>query len=114
MSPRKEHTKMSEENIKRMSLEEAILHESEDRTDWGRLRREQANGVEPEKDPGEAEFDWSKARVVIPSGKTQISVRLDNDVLAFFKAQGRGYQTRINAVLRIYMEAQQNAASRRE
>ena len=43
----------------------------------------------------------------MPPAKAAISLRLDTDVLAFFKAQGRGYQTRINAVLRRYMEAQQ-------
>lgn len=35
--------------------------------------------------------------------KTAISIRLDDDVLAFFKAEGPGYQRRINAVLRSYM-----------
>jgi uncharacterized protein (DUF4415 family) len=39
-------------------------------------------------------------------GKQQVTVRLDRDVLAFFKQGGRGYQTRINAVLRAFMEAQ--------
>ena len=37
--------------------------------------------------------------------KAAISLRLDADVLDWFKAQGGGYQTRINAVLRAYMEA---------
>lgn len=56
--------------------------------------------------PQEFDVDWSKARLVIPEPKTPVSIRLDPEVLAFFKAQGRGYQTRINAVLRAYMEAQ--------
>jgi uncharacterized protein (DUF4415 family) len=37
--------------------------------------------------------------------KEQLTIRLDGDVLAWFKSQGRGYQTRINALLRAYMEA---------
>lgn len=37
--------------------------------------------------------------------KVQVTLRLDNDVLEWFKAQGRGYQTQINALLRAYMEA---------
>jgi uncharacterized protein (DUF4415 family) len=37
--------------------------------------------------------------------KAAISLRLDADVLAWFRAQGAGYQTRVNAVLRAYMEA---------
>lgn len=51
------------------------------------------------------EIDWSKAEWVIPEPKAAISIRLDADVLAFFKAGGAGYQSRINAVLRSYMKA---------
>ena len=40
-----------------------------------------------------------------PSGKEAISIKLDRDVLRFFRQEGRGYQTRINAVLRSYMQA---------
>ncbi len=53
------------------------------------------------------------ARAVIRRGlkplpkKEQLTLRLDSDVLAWFKAQGRGYQTRINELLRAYMEAHQ-------
>jgi uncharacterized protein (DUF4415 family) len=41
--------------------------------------------------------------------KQAISIKLDDDVLAFFRKQGRGYQTRINAVLRRYMQAYRKA-----
>ncbi|MHB8908545.1 MAG: BrnA antitoxin family protein [Syntrophales bacterium] len=42
-----------------------------------------------------------------PGKKKQITLRLDPDVVEFFKAGGRGYQSNINAALRRYMEAQQ-------
>jgi uncharacterized protein (DUF4415 family) len=42
-----------------------------------------------------------------------LTLRLDEDVIAFFKAQGRGYQTRMNAVLRAYMLAWQGGALER-
>jgi BrnA antitoxin of type II toxin-antitoxin system len=48
---------------------------------------------------------WRHAQVVVPPGKTSIHLRVDTDVLASFKAQGRGHLTRMNAVLRAYMEA---------
>ena len=99
---------MNKENIKRITLEDAIRRKGEGMTDWERLRREEAAGIEPEKDPDEGEFDWSRAQVTMPRPKQAISVRLDADVLEFFKSQGRGYQTRINAVLRSYMKAQQS------
>ena len=43
-----------------------------------------------------------------PQIKKAVSIRLDQDVLDFFKAAGRGYQTRINAILRSYMEARKS------
>ena len=46
------------------------------------------------------------------SRKSQLTLRLDSDVLAWFKGQGRGYQTRINALLRAYMEAHREQAKR--
>ena len=41
--------------------------------------------------------------------KEAISIKLDDDILSFFRRQGRGYQTRINAVLRRYVQAQRKA-----
>jgi uncharacterized protein (DUF4415 family) len=49
---------------------------------------------------------WKNARVVMPTPKKLTSFRLDPDVLSWFKATGKGYQTRMNAVLRSYVEAQ--------
>lgn len=48
---------------------------------------------------------WAKAELRPPLTKSAISIRLDEDILAWFKAQGKGYQSRINAVLRAYYEA---------
>jgi uncharacterized protein (DUF4415 family) len=51
---------------------------------------------------------WREAVVRLPPpGKTSIHLRLDRDVLAWFKGQGDGHLSRMNAVLRSYMEAQQ-------
>nr|WP_246754504.1 BrnA antitoxin family protein [Bradyrhizobium diazoefficiens] len=58
-------------------------------------------------DPDWAEFkdvDWSDAVLVMPPKKKAISIRVDEDVLDFFKREGDGYQRRINAVLRSYMQ----------
>ncbi len=54
---------------------------------------------------------WKQANVVYPEGpKKQITVRLDADMVEWFRNQGRGYQTRMNAVLRSYYEAYKNAS----
>ena len=50
--------------------------------------------------------DFFKKAVVWPGPKKQVTLRLDPDVLEFFRSQGKGYQSRINAVLRKYVEAQ--------
>ena len=52
----------------------------------------------------DSEF-FEKGELRLPKTKPLISIRLDSDVLEWFKSQGAGYQTRINAVLRMYMEA---------
>lgn len=51
---------------------------------------------------------WQNARLVVPegAGKSLVSFRVDNDVLAWFKAKGKGHLSRMNAVLRAYMEGQ--------
>lgn len=52
-------------------------------------------------------IDWSVAEVIVPPKKHAISIRLDEDLIGFFKAEGPGYQRRINAVLRGYMRQRQ-------
>ena len=49
---------------------------------------------------------FRKAKIVLPKPKQAVSIRLDQDVMDWFKRHGSGYQTRINAVLRAYVEAQ--------
>ena len=48
---------------------------------------------------------WANAKVVMPKKKEQISIKIDRDVLEFFRKDGPGYQTRMNAVLRSFVEA---------
>jgi uncharacterized protein (DUF4415 family) len=55
-----------------------------------------------------SDAEWAAGEVTRPT-KIPIAMKLDNDVLNWFKGNGKGYQTRINTVLRKYMEAQQKA-----
>ena len=60
--------------------------------------------------PATYAVDWKRPGSLIPEeNKRQITLRIDADVLAFFKTTGRRYQTRMNAVLRSYMNTQQQA-----
>jgi uncharacterized protein (DUF4415 family) len=65
----------------------------------------------PEAESLGADF-WMGARVVMPGGKTSVHLRLDSDVVEWFKANGKGHLTRMNAVLRAYVEAQKHSPSR--
>jgi uncharacterized protein (DUF4415 family) len=57
---------------------------------------------------------WDAADVVMPVAKRAISLRVDEDVLGWFRALGPGYQTRMNAVLRTYMKRRSEARDARE
>ena len=53
-----------------------------------------------------ASSEWfRRAKLLEPHPKTPVSMRLDEDIVKWFRARGRGYQTRINAVLRAYVES---------
>lgn len=54
---------------------------------------------------------WIKAVDAISEPKKQVTLRIDADVIDFFKHTGKRYQTRINAVLRAYVEASKKAHS---
>jgi uncharacterized protein (DUF4415 family) len=53
---------------------------------------------------------WKSARIVVPPGKTSIHLRVDRDVVDWFRARGKGHLTRMNAVLRAYVDAQKRSA----
>jgi uncharacterized protein (DUF4415 family) len=90
----------------------------DDRTDWKRVdalgEAELAKAIQDDPEAFEPGVDWiRKAAVPHPAeAKERITMRLDADMLAWFRQQGRGYQTRINAVLRAYVEAHQPSRRR--
>lgn len=96
---------MSEEHLKRVKLNQ-IAH---DESDWSRFDSKTDAEIEADmrSDPdwaSDMEIDWSKATVGLPPRKEAVSIRLDADILEHFRSQGSGYQTRINAVLRHYVD----------
>ena len=80
-------------------------------TDWKRLDALQDEDIDLSDAPEITPEMFAKAVVrrglKSPPSKQQITIRLDDDVLQWFRAQGEGYQTRINSLLRAYMEAHQ-------
>jgi uncharacterized protein (DUF4415 family) len=83
-------------------------------TDWkrfGSLSDRQIRrplGRDTEARPTDAQF-WKTARVVIPAAKQTVTIRLDADLLEWLR-KTKGYQTRINAILRTYMDANLTSA----
>ncbi len=82
------------------------------KTDWKRVRAASDSEVrkavmaDPEARPTDVKF-WKKAKVVMPKPKQTITIRLDADLLTWLRRQ-TGYQTRINSVLRTYMDAERS------
>jgi len=80
------------------------------RTNWAMLRPRRDQDIErlaaeDADNPATTEEDWADAVIGLPVLKTPVNAKFDADVVDWFKSQGRGYQTRMNAVLRRYMEA---------
>ena len=75
------------------------------KTDWERIDRMNDYEIDYSDIPELDENFWKNAKLVVPDKKARISIRLDKDILEWFKAEGKGYQTKINAVLRSYIEA---------
>jgi uncharacterized protein (DUF4415 family) len=79
-------------------------------TDWERLATMQDSEIDLSDSP---EFDsafFQNATLRMPQAKNPISLRLDQDVVEWYREQGPGYQTRMNAVLRMYMQAKTGTA----
>jgi uncharacterized protein (DUF4415 family) len=77
------------------------------RSDWAKANAMTRAAIEEDvaADPDEhgMEMDWENATIEMPQPKEVLNMRIDRDVLAYFRKMGRGYQTRINAVLRSYI-----------
>jgi uncharacterized protein (DUF4415 family) len=82
------------------------------KTDWKRVDALRDEEIELSDNPEVAPEMFAKAIVrralVAAPPKEQVTLRLDVDVLQWFKSKGKGYQTQINALLRAYMEASRN------
>jgi uncharacterized protein (DUF4415 family) len=76
------------------------------KSDLARVDRTKDSGIDYSDIPSLDKSFLLKATVAWPPVKQQLTIRLDADVLAWLKGHGRGYQTRINHILRVVMESQ--------
>ena len=86
---------------------EAMRQRGESRSDWARAAAMTSEQIEASvaSDPDEADMvmDWESATIEMPQPKAVLNMRVDQEVLDYFRKTGRGYQTRINAVLKSYV-----------
>ena len=75
-------------------------------TDWKRLESVKDEDIDTSDIP-ELDEEFFRNAVWRLPGKQPVTIRIDTDVLEWFRSQGKGYQTRINQLLRKYMEAHQ-------
>jgi uncharacterized protein (DUF4415 family) len=98
------------ERIVRYSVEELAAKRKRGgtRSDWARAAAMTNQEIEADiaSDPDEAGMvvDWDNVTIELPKPKADLHMRIDRDVLDFFRKTGRGYQSRINAVLRSYVD----------
>lgn len=100
-----------------MRKKELIAHASadeiagrEDKTDWQRVKAMAQAEVERLADDEEGPLPegWENTVMLgLPPRKKDVHIRLDADILDWFKSHGTGYQTRINAVLRSFVQTRQ-------
>jgi uncharacterized protein (DUF4415 family) len=100
------------EHIVRHTVEEmrSMTVRGESRSDWSRAGAMTSSDTEAaiatDADEADIAVDWLAASVTLPEPKAVLNMRVDRDVLDFFRKQGKGYQSRINAVLRSFVEHQ--------
>lgn len=87
----------------------------EDRTNWNRANAMTGTKLETsiraDIDDVQDEPDWTQTIMGIPGPKDHINIRIDHDVLQWFKSNGRGYQTLMNNVLRAFVQMRQQRES---
>jgi uncharacterized protein (DUF4415 family) len=93
----------------------ARVEHGEDRTIWRKAKamtgRKLEASIRADVDDVRGEPDWTKAIMGVPAPKDHINIRVDHDVLEWFRASGRGYQTLMNNVLRAFVQSRQDSSS---
>ena len=95
----------------------AKIVRGEDRTNWRKANavtgKKLEASIRADVDEVQGEPDWTRAVMGIPAPKDHINIRVDHDVLEWFRANGRGYQSLMNNVLRAFVQSRQQPEGRR-
>lgn len=74
-------------------------------SDWERIDAMTEGDIDTTDIPPLGDNFFRNAKLQLPEGKTSVTIRLDSEVVKWLKSSGRGYQTKINSILRTYMNA---------
>ena len=110
---RKGHTvKFTDSELARLNDQEGTL------SDWGKAASMTSTEIEArvasDSDEDEMVMDWDNATIELPQPKAVLNMRVDKEVLDYFRKSGKGYQSRINAVLRSYVELKEHQQHRQK
>ena len=103
-----------EKNIKSYSVAELKAKRPQSQTDVRRVDAQTDAELErliaADEDERGLQVDWTQAKLVFPKARQSVHLRLDPEVIAFFKSQGKGHISRMQAVLKAYVDAQRPSA----
>ena len=85
---------MSKQNLKQRS-----------KTNWKRVDAIKDDSIDYSDIPELDDAFFKNAKLELPHKKDSVTLRLDHEIIEWFKKRGKGYQTKINAVLRAYVKA---------
>jgi uncharacterized protein (DUF4415 family) len=75
------------------------------KTNWDKMSQMKESEIDTSDIPELDKAFFKKAVLQLPKTKKMVSIRIDEDVLTWYKKQGKGYQTKINEILKMYMRA---------
>lgn len=112
MARKGQTVKFTDNELARLNDQEGTL------SDWGKAASMTAAEIEArvasDSDEDEMVMDWDNATIELPQPKAVLNMRVDKEVLDYFRKSGKGYQSRINAVLRSYVERKEHPQRRQK
>jgi uncharacterized protein (DUF4415 family) len=103
-----------DKNIKSYTAAELKAKKSQSRTDWGRVDAQTDAELErlvaADEDERGLQADWTQAKLVLPQAKQSVHLRLEQEIISFFKSKGKGHISRMQAVLKAYVDAHRSPA----
>jgi uncharacterized protein (DUF4415 family) len=103
-----------DKNIKSYTAAELKAKKAQSRTDWGRVDAQTDTELErlvaADEDERGLQADWTQAKLVLPQAKQSVHLRLEQEIISFFKSKGKGHISRMQAVLKAYVDAHRSPA----